>query len=254
MNLRILGCSGGISGNRTTTSLLVDNDILIDGGTGIGELDREAMASIRHIFVTHSHLDHIAGIPMLIDTVFENTHTPIILHAREETLATLKKNIFNWEVWPDFTELPNASNPVVKFEVMAPGEIVTLNQRRIEMIGVNHSVPGAGFRLQNGGKSFAFSGDTTSNDSFWSALNEHHDLDILIVESAFADEDLELSRKAYHYCPQLLAADLDKLNHRPEVYITHMKPGYEDIIIDQCRQQISNMGVNRLCGGDTFQL
>lgn len=254
MNLRVLGCSGGISGNRTTTSLLVDGDILIDGGTGIGELDHEEMAEIRHIFVTHSHLDHIAGIPMLIDTVFESTVTPIILHAREETIATLKKNIFNWEVWPDFTELPNAINPVVKFEVMQPGEVITLNGRRVEMIGVNHSVPGAGFRLQNGGKSFAFSGDTTSNDSFWRALNQHADLDMLIVESAFADEDVELSRKACHYCPQLLAADLDKLDHRPELYITHMKPGSEERILEQCQQRISSMAVNRLCGGDTFQL
>lgn len=254
MNLRVLGCSGGISGSRTTTSLLVDSDILIDGGTGIGELDRDEMAAIRHIFVTHSHLDHIAGIPMLIDTVFEKTRTPIILHAREETIATLRNNIFNWEVWPDFTELPNTINPVVKFEIMQPGEVVTLNQRRIEMIGVNHSVPGAGFRLQNGGKSFAFSGDTTSNDSFWQALNQHQDLDILIVESAFADEDVELSRKACHYCPQLLAEDLDKLDHRPELYITHMKPGSEDRILEQCQQRISKMGVNRLCGGDTFQL
>ncbi len=254
MILRILGCSGGISGNRATTSLLVDQDILIDGGTGIGELDGDEMAAVRHIFVTHSHLDHIAGIPMLIDTVFEKTSAPIILHAREETLATLKKNIFNWEVWPDFTELPNAANPVVKFEIMQPGEVVTLDGRRIEMIGVNHSVPGAGFRLQNGGKSFAFSGDTTSNDSFWQALNQHQDLDMLIVESAFADEDVELSRKAYHYCPQLLAEDLNKLNHRPQLYITHMKPGSEDRILEQCQQRISNMGVNRLCGGDTFQL
>ncbi len=254
MNLRVLGCSGGISGNKTTTSLLIDDDILIDGGTGIGELAREEMAAIRHIFVTHSHLDHIAGIPMLIDAVFDQTQTPIILHAREETLETLKTNIFNWQVWPDFTELPNPYNPVVKFEVMQPGEVVELAMRRIEMIGVNHSVPGAGFRLQNGGKSFAFSGDTTSNDSFWQALNQHQGLDILIVESAFADEDVELSRKACHYCPQLLAADLEKLQHRPELYITHLKPGSEDLILEQCRDQISGMDVKRLCGGDTFQL
>ena len=39
MKLRVLGCSGGIGGRHLrTTSLLVDNDILIDAGTGVGDV------------------------------------------------------------------------------------------------------------------------------------------------------------------------------------------------------------------------
>lgn len=254
MNVRVLGCSGGISGHMATTSLLIDDDILIDGGTGIGELSSEEMARVRHIFVTHSHLDHIAGIPMLIDSIFNRTHETIVLHARPETLETLRNNIFNWEVWPDFTRLPDYARPVLRFEEMHPGEVVTLKGRRVEMIGVNHSVPGAGFRMQNGGGSFAFSGDTTSNDEFWFALNQHDGLDLLIVESAFADEDIELSKKAYHYCPSLLADDLQKLKHKPRLYITHLKPGSETRIIEQCRQRLDTFDVERLCGGDRFEL
>ena len=238
----------------STTSLLIDEDILIDGGTGIGELSRDEMARVRHIFVTHSHLDHIAGIPMLVDSIFDQARETIVLHARPETLQTLRENIFNWQVWPDFTQLPDYARPALRLEAMRPGEVVALEERRIEMIGVNHSVPGAGFRMQNGGGSFAFSGDTTSNDEFWQALNLHDDLDLLIVESAFADEDIELSRKAYHYCPSLLADDLKKLKHRPRLYITHLKPGSETQIIEQCRQQIDAFDVERLCGGDRFQL
>ncbi len=254
MELRILGCSGGIGVALSTTSLLVDQDILIDGGTGLAGLTLDEMAAIRHIFVTHSHLDHIAGIPMLLDTVFDHIEEPVVLHARAETLQVLQEHIFNWKIWPDFSCLPSREHPALRFEVMTPGEKVRVGARSVEMIAVNHVVPAAGYRVQNGVGSFAFSGDTTSNDGFWEALNCHDRLDLLIVESAFADEDYELSSKALHYCPQLLAGDLKKLRHRPDLYLTHMKPGAEDIIVEQCRSHIEDFQVRRLCGGDRFKL
>jgi len=254
MDLRVLGCSGGIGADMSTTSLLVDEDILIDGGTGLSELTLDEMARIRHIFVTHSHLDHIAGIPMLVDSIFERIDQPLVLHARAETIQVLKDHIFNWHVWPDFSCLPSADKPALRFEVMQPGEKIGIGVRSVEMIGVNHVVPAAGYRVQNGVGSFAFSGDTTSNDSFWEALNRHEKLDLLIVESAFADEDRELSSKARHYCPQLLAEDLEKLRHSPRLYLTHLKPGSEEIILEQCRSSIRDLPVQRLCGGDRFKL
>jgi len=254
MELRVLGCSGGIGANLFTPSLLVDDDILIDGGTGLSELTLDEMSRIRHIFVTHSHLDHIAGIPMLLDSVFEAIQQPLVLHAREETIRTLRKHIFNWQVWPDFSVLPSTEQPVLRFEVMQPGESVRVGARSVEMIAVNHSVPAAGYRVQNGVGSFAFSGDTTSNDGFWRALNQHANLDLLIVESAFPDQECELSIKSRHYCPQLLADDLKKLQHRPRLFLTHLKPGSEDTIINQCRERIDALPVQRLCGGDRFKL
>lgn len=254
MELRVLGCSGGIGANMSTTSLLVDDDILIDGGTGLSELSLDEMSRLRHIFVTHSHLDHIAGIPMLLDSVFEMLEQPLVLHARAETIQVLREHIFNWQIWPDFSCLPSKENPVLQFDVMQPGERIKVGNRCVEMIAVNHAVPAAGYRVQNGVGSFAFSGDTTSNDGFWEALNQHESLDLLIVESAFPDEDVELSHKARHYCPQLLARDLKKLRHQPRLFLTHLKPGSEEAIVAQCRNQIESLPVQRLCGGDRFKL
>ena len=254
MELRVLGCSGGIGANMSTTSLLVDDDILIDGGTGLSELSLDEMSHLRHIFVTHSHLDHIAGIPMLLDSIFEMLEQPLVLHARAETIQVLRDHIFNWQIWPDFSCLPSKENPVLQFDVMQPGERIKVGNRSVEMIAVNHAVPAAGYRVQNGVGSFAFSGDTTSNDGFWEALNQHESLDLLIVESAFPDEYVDLSRKARHYCPQLLANDLKKLRHRPRLFLTHLKPGSEEVIVDQCRSQIESLPVQRLCGGDRFKL
>jgi ribonuclease BN (tRNA processing enzyme) len=254
VELKVLGCSGGIGTNLATTSLLVDDDILIDGGTGLSELNLEAMSRIRHIFVTHSHLDHIAGIPMLLDSIFDRVRQPLLLHAREETVQVLRKHIFNWQVWPDFSALPDPAQPVLRFEVMNPGDSVQVGARTVEMIAVNHSVPAAGYRVQNGAGSFAFSGDTTSNDGFWRALNQHRGLDLLIVESAFPDQECDLSVKSRHYCPRLLADDLQKLQHRPRLFLTHLKPGSEETIVEQARERIAALPVGRLFGGERFKL
>lgn len=254
MEIRVLGCSGGIGGRLRSTSYLVDHDILIDAGTGVGELTLDEMAGLRHIFLTHCHLDHIACLPLLIDSVFERIREPMVIHAQEATLEALRKHIFNWMIWPDFSRLPSEAHPVIRFEVMAPGERVTLQGRHFDMIPVNHAVPTVAYRVECDSGVFAFSGDTTTNDTLWAGLNAGARLDLLIVECAFADHDLELSRKAFHYCPTLIAQDLRKLQHRPRIYITHNKPGHEHAICAQVRLALPDLNLHCLTGGEVFKL
>ncbi len=254
MDIRVLGCSGGICEGVHTTSFQIDQDILIDGGTGLGQLTLDEMAGLRHIFLTHSHLDHVAGLPMLVDSIFERIREPLVLHARAETIEAIKENIFNWVIWPDFSKLPTEDHPVIRYEVIEPGQRVDIGGRRIEAIAVNHVVPCVGYRIEANGKVFAFSGDTTTNDHFWDVLNRYSRLDMLFVECAFPDREMQLSRLAYHYCPQLLADDLAKLRHRPPLYISHLKPGMEEEIFRECEEAVSGFEIHRLFGGDRFQL
>lgn len=255
MNIRVLGCSGGISRNVATTSFLIDDDILIDCGTGVCDLTLDEMRKIRHIFITHSHLDHVTSIPFLVDTLFESLiGNPITVHAQRSTIKVLKEHIFNWSIWPDFTELPHKTNAVLKFSGMKAGEVVKINNRAIEMITVNHSVPGVGYRVESNKKAFAFSGDTTSNENLWAVLNRHKRLDLFFVECAFGEKDLELARVAFHYCPQLLAKDLPKLRHRPDVYISHLKPGEEKQIMKECHKALPEWDCQQLKCGDIFEL
>lgn len=254
MQLRVLGCSGGVGQGLRTTSLLVDDDILIDAGSGVGDLSLDQMAKIRHVFVTHSHLDHIAFIPLLIDSIFVLRQEPLVIHALPETLNALQQHIFNWVIWPDFHKLPTPQQPVMKYAPMRPGEILALAERSFEMIPVAHAVPAVGYRIACSGGAVAFSGDTSTNDSFWDGLNAHDRLDVLIVETAFANADHAISRLAKHYCPSLLGEDIKKLRHRPDVYITHNKPGEEDVIFAECRQAITDRPLRRLSGGDIITL
>lgn len=254
MKLRVLGCSGGISQGLRTTSLLVDNDILIDAGSGVGDLSLEEMCQIRHVFLTHSHMDHFAFLPLLIDTMFPLIATPIVIHGQQETLQALQEHIFNWKIWPDFAKLPNEKDSVMKYKVMSPGEVFSVEDRQLEMIEVNHVVPCVSYRVQSSTGSFAFSGDTTTNDTLWNALNAHDSLDLLIVEAAFPDELEELSKLSKHYTPSLLAEDIKKLKHKPRVYISHPKPGQESVIIDECKAAITDREVFPLAGGEVFTL
>lgn len=254
MHIKILGCSGGIGGNLRTTSFLIDDDIIIDAGTGLGDLPLNQMTGIRHIFLTHSHMDHIAGLPLLADSMFGVHEEPIVVHALEKTIKALKTHIFNWIIWPDFSELPNKDHPCIRFDVMNPGETITIRKRDFEMIPVNHTVPGVGYCVSTNRSTVAFSGDTTTNDTLWARLNEYPKLDLLYVESAFGNHDHEISRISKHYCPELLAEDLKKLKHRPEIWLTHFKPGDEDLIFEECVEALPDFSVNRLSGGEIFKL
>ncbi|GMR08854.1 MAG: 3',5'-cyclic-nucleotide phosphodiesterase [Gammaproteobacteria bacterium] len=254
MKVRVLGCSGGIGVALNTTSILIDDDILIDAGSGLGTLSIEEMASIRHIFITHSHLDHVAFIPLLVDTIFDRIEEPIIIHAQEATLKALREHIFNWVMWPDFAELPHPDQPVLAYETLLPGDIVNIGERSFQAIPVNHVVPAVGYRVEQNGRAFAFSGDTTTNDTLWEKLNNHDNLEFLIIESAFADQDIKLCQLARHYCPSLLAEDIEKLRHKPGLYITHLKPGEEDIIMSEVRSLLKDWDVEQLKGGEEFEI
>ena len=255
MRVRVLGCSGGIGANLRTTSLLIDDDILIDCGTGVGDLTIQEMEKLRHIYLSHSHLDHILMLPLLIDTIFDQLKShPIVVHCLPETYAVLTEHIFNWKVWPNFFELPDKSHPVLQMAPISSGDTCRIGQRVVETVAVQHAVPGVAFRIANDSSAFAYSGDTTTNDTFWQVLNAYDRLDLMIIECAFLDRDRELSTAAKHYCPALLADDMDKLIHRPKTCITHLKPGAEAEIFAEVANALPGVELVRLYGGEVFEL
>ena len=254
MQIKILGWAGGIGANLRTTSFLIDDDVLVDAGTGLGDLPLNSMTGIRHIFLTHSHMDHVVGLPLLADSMFGVHDEPIIVHALEETIKALKTHIFNWTMWPDFSELPTPENPSIDFRVMKPGDKMTIRSREFEMIPVNHTVPGVGYCVSTRNSTVVFSGDTTTNDSLWEVLNTYDNIDMMFVESAFSNSELEISKVSKHYCPSLLGQDIKKLKHRPDLWLTHFKPGEEDLIYRECVEAMPDFNVNRLNGGEIFTL
>jgi ribonuclease BN (tRNA processing enzyme) len=225
MKIRVLGCSGGIGGGLRTTALLVDEDVLIDAGTGVGDLSLEQLAKIDHIFVSHSHLDHVTSIPFLVDTVCWMRRSPIVVYGIKETIDILKAHLFNWKIWPDFTQIPDAENPFMVYREIRVGEAVEIRARRFTAIPANHTVPAVGYVMETGRNALIFSGDTYTNDALWKVVNKTPNLRYLIIETAFSNKERDIAAASKHLCPKMLAEELEKMRVMPEVFITHLKPG-----------------------------
>ena len=247
MRLRILGCSGGIGGDLRTTSMLLDDDVLIDAGTGVGNLTLQELARIDHIFLTHSHMDHVACIPFLLDTVGFQRGLPLTIHAIQETLDILSEHLFNWKLWPDFRKIPDEKTPILRYAPVKVGTPVTISGgRTITPLPANHVVPAVGYRLDSGAASLVFTGDTTSQQEFWKIINKINNLKYLIIESALSDGERELAVISKHLCPALLAAELAKLELNPDIYVTHFKPREAELIMAQIGSLIPRRGARML--------
>lgn len=253
MKLRILGCSGGVGGGAQTTAMLLDDDVLIDAGTGVGRLSFAELVKIDHIFVTHAHLDHVAFIPFLVDTVGSIRTRPITIHAIQATLDILQVHLFNWQIWPDFTKIPDHNFPYMRYEALSLDHTIELKGRKITPLPANHVVPAVGYHLDSGQASLVFTGDTTTNDALWTAVNKIEHLKYLIIESAFCNQKRDIAIRSKHLCPSLLAEELEKLEQTAEIFITHLKPGEADVTMHEIQQCIGRYSPNRLENDQLFE-
>lgn len=253
MKLRILGCSGGIGGDLRTTSMLLDHDTLIDAGTGVGELSVSELSQIDHIFVTHSHMDHVTSIPFMADTVGWMRDRPITVYALAETIDILRQHLFNWKLWPDFTKIPDARNPVLRYETVTLGKTVDLGGRRITPLPANHVVPAAGYRVDSGAASLVFTGDTTTNDALWRETNRIANLRYIIIETAFCNAEKEMAIASKHLCPSMLAEELSKLTLPAEIYITHLKPGEIELTMQEIEECAGKWSPRMLKNNQIFE-
>lgn len=255
MQIKVLGCSGGVGPGLRTTTLLVDEEILIDAGTGVGDLDLSDMRKIGRVFLTHSHLDHVCGLAFMADNLFDEIQQPVEVRAISATLRILRRNLFNWKLWPDFSQLPCKENPVLCFKSLQVGRRIDLGQgRTLKAFEVRHTVPAVGYVLESDKGVFAFTGDTGSCSHMWSFLNKLERLDYLMIDVAFPDQEAELGIIARHYTPALLSDDLSALEHRPELLLTHHKPGSLDTMTAQCNKALKGWKHRHLVRGDVIAL
>lgn len=252
MRLTVLGCYGGIGGVRRTTALLLDDDILIDAGSGAGDLTLERMALLEHIFLTHAHLDHSGFVPLLADAAAFLRQRPLNVHALPETIAALKKNMLNGELWPDYSILPSADNPYIRFVPLACGATVQLGDRRITPLPARHAVPAVGYCVDSGAASFVYSGDTTDCEEFWSALNRIDNLRYLMIETTLLNAAAHAAAKSGHLTAELLACGLARLQRPVQLFIAHMEPGREERTMEEVTAACSAFQPQQLQQGQQF--
>ncbi len=258
MIVQVLGCSGSIAAGCRTTSFLLDEDILVDAGTGVGDMPLDALNRVEHILLTHSHLDHILSIGLLADSVMrerrESQHAPIQVHALPETLAALRTHIFNGVIWPVFTRLPSAEHPMLALIPMAVGDVLELNGKRIEVLPASHTVPAVGYAIDGGAAGWwVFTGDTGPNPALWERLAQKR-VAHLVIETAFSDDERQLARISRHLCPAALGHELQHLAGSIDVHITHIKPGEREAVMAEIAKLGSPHRIRALEIGDVMRL
>lgn len=213
--------------------MLVDHDILIDAGTGVADLSLAELALIDHVFITHSHLDHIAALPLMIDSIADMRDKPVTIHATDATLELLRHHIFNWAIWPDFSEISIRQVAVMQYNAIRVGQKICLGTRSITAVPAEHTVPAVGYHLDSGAASLVVSGDTTCNEALWPVVNSIANLRYLIIETAFSNRERSLAESSKHLCPGMLGEELANLKSAPEIFITHLKPGQVELIMGE---------------------
>lgn len=227
MKLKVLGSGGGIGGERRTMALLLDDDVLVDAGSGVGNLSLEAMARIDHVFLTHCHLDHTAFLPLLADAAAFLRQRPLEVHALPETIAVLRENMLNGRLWPDYSALPSVDNPHIRFHPLHAGQPVPLGTRVITPLPAQHAVPALGYRIDSGAASWVYSGDTTFHASFWEGLAAMNNLKYLMVEVTFLNTNRQGAATSGHMTAELLVQGLKMLRQPVSLLIAHMESGRE---------------------------
>jgi ribonuclease BN (tRNA processing enzyme) len=261
MSIRVLGCSGSIAAGSRTTSFLVDGSVLVDAGTGVGDLALDELERIDHIFVSHSHLDHVLAIGLLADSVARRRiaahRAPIEVHALRQTIEALRTHVFNGVIWPDFSRLPSQSEPILRFAPFTVGERIVAAGRCIEVLPAEHTVPACGFavfpRPDGGGAAWVYSGDTGPNPGLWRRLQDieaRH----LVIETAFRDDERELAHLSRHLHPLALRRELCGLTQPAEVWVTHMKPGEVDTVMGEIASHPGCHVVRALAAGQVMVL
>lgn len=225
---------GQASPEQRLTCYLIDDRVTVDAGSIAIALTDAQRGTVRDVIVTHPHMDHIASLPIYIDDLFGELEEPIRIHATEEVIDALERDVFNWTVYPRFSELSNANGPVMKYIPFRPGEEFQAAHLRITAVNVNHIVPTVGLVATDGKTTFAFSSDTAETEEFWKLVNNTPRIDALFIEASFPNSMAKLAEVSRHFTPASLNQELRKLDHNGiDILTVHLKPAYRDKLIEE---------------------
>ena len=187
---------------------------------------------------------------MLADRVFdENFEVPLTVYAREETLRAVQEHLFNGVIWPDFSNLPSAENPMLRYQVCSPGDTVTIGHRDFYAVDVMHTVPSLGFHCAKLGRRVRGQWRHENQRDLVAGAERLRRPACSGHRSFVPGRDGRACCEAGHYTPKSLTDDLKRLEHEPEIWLTGMKPGEEDRIFEQVTEAAPGKNIQMLSRG-----
>ena len=234
MKIRVLGCAGSISKESKTSAFLINDRVLLDGGTICSSLTPEEIKPLKNIFISHPHFDHVKGLPTLAENlVFMQETVPVTIHGSEQTLNSIRQHLMNGIIWPDFSVLPNEQTPVLKYSRLDEGVAVHLDGLSITPFFLIQSISDFGYWIADGKSTLLYTGDI-GTDSKLTIKGKVPDS--MIIEVSFPNEKEELALQTGHLTPLLMFAMIKKLAVRPRnIFVAHLKAMFRDQIIEEIR-------------------
>jgi len=226
----IHGCPG-----HPGTTLLIDGILAVDAGV-LGLNRRvEELAAVRHVLLTHAHHDHIAGLPIFLDTVYGYDNTPPTIHASDSTLAALRAYIFNNQIMPDFVSMSAVMTPFLKLNAIAANVTLMLDDYRVTPFPVDHSIPTFGYLIEsaNSGSAVAIVTDTLPIN--WAAIAAMPNLKAVFLEASFPDRYAELAHVSKHYTVSQFLEAARLLPLGVQVIPMHLKPRFAEELLATIR-------------------
>ncbi|HEX8096808.1 MAG TPA: 3',5'-cyclic-nucleotide phosphodiesterase [Pyrinomonadaceae bacterium] len=234
---------GEAAPEQRLSSYLIDDRVTIDAGSIAVALTDGQRGTVRDVIVTHPHMDHIATLPIFVDDLFGALEEPIRVHATQEVIDTLERDVFNWMVYPRFSGLSNGKSQVMEYVPFKVGEEFRVAPLKVTAVPVNHIVPCVGMVFTDGPTTIAFSSDTAETEEFWELVNGREKIDALLIEASFPNSMAKLAEVSRHFTPESLAKELGKLNHNGlDILAVHLKPSYREQIVEELKA----LGIPRL--------
>lgn len=225
------------------TCFLIDDCVAVDAGSVAIALTAEQRTKVRDIIITHPHMDHIASLPIFIDDLYPTLTQPVRIYATPEVIELLERDVFNWNVYPRFSDLKNDYGPVMEYVPIPANGTFSVAHLEVTAVAVNHIVPTVGLLITDGKSHIAFSSDTAETEEFWRVVNGTRQLDALLIEASFPNEMAKLAEVSRHFTPASLGKELNKLTHNGmDILAVHLKPTHRDTII----RELSELNIPKL--------
>ncbi len=255
--IKILGANGSKAKSYASASFQIFKDIVVDAGNIVNALGTDAQY-INHIFLTHSHAEHISDLPFVIESYFEKRTQPLTIYALKETIETLKEHSFNNKIWTDYTKIKllNSDKNALIFQEIKLHETIKLGFYKIKAIEANHINGSCGYVVMKDNLGYLISGDTYCNDALWNELNNNTKIKSLIIECSFPNQMHQLAKESLHLTPNLLKDELKKLQRKDiQIFLYHLKPSYNETLIEEIQEnKILQNGGKVLEDGDVIHI
>lgn len=233
--IEFLGTGGTRTPTQGTTCLRVSEHCVIDAGNLINRFGDDVF-TIEHIFLTHSHLDHIIDIPFLADLFVTKKSISLKIYGLKATLDNLRQFIFNERIWPNFEEiiLIGHTDKTIEFIELELESPYSIDDVILTPFKTDHTEGSCGYIIEKEGSGVLFTADTYRCDRIWELLDERPAIHTLITEVSFPSHFEKLAHDSKHLTPALLLDELKKCSRDDfSICAMHLKALFIPAIIEE---------------------